>query len=64
MQTKLSIYVLYRLAGRPAPRIETRQMSAAFKGAREAEGEQKFCLNMVKKDQLCAIALLKRRQFF
>ena len=40
-------------------RYETR-----IKGARQAEGGQKFCLNMVRKDQLCEIVLLKRGYIF
>ena len=36
----------------------------AVKVAQQAEGDQKVCINMLKKDQLSAIALMKRRQFF
>ena len=31
-----------------------------FKVARWAEGDQRFCLNMEKKDQFCEIALMER----
>ena len=34
---------------------------AAIKVAQYAEGDQKVCLNMLKKDQLSVLALMKRR---
>ena len=49
------IRILFALSGRALI------CDQLFKGAQWAEGDQKYCLNMVKKDQLCAIALMKRR---
>ena len=62
----LLLSILKQLHGPQAPyHFELFQACAQFKhtdkGARLAEGDQKFSLNMVKKDQLSAIALMKRR---
>ena len=35
---------------------------ALIKVAQQAERDPKVCLKMAKKDQLCAIALMKRKQ--